>query len=88
MAQLQLDAAQIDRARASARKIAHQVFDGMHRRTTTTVERATLRLFGVDGVDENAVPLPHGHGVCTFTRAPSQITGADTPSIGMIAPDT
>ena len=59
MAQLQLDAAQIDRARASARKIAHQVFDGMHRRTTTTVERATVRLLGVDGVDENQVPLPN-----------------------------
>ncbi len=59
MAQLQLDPSQIDRARASARKIAHQVFDDMNRRTTTTVERATLRLMGVDGVDDNQIPLPN-----------------------------
>ncbi|MGQ0711516.1 MAG: lysine 5,6-aminomutase subunit alpha [Rhodoferax sp.] len=59
MAQLQLDPSQIDRARASARKIAHQVFDDMNRRTTTTVERATVRLLGVDGVDENQIPLPN-----------------------------
>ncbi len=59
MAQLQLDAAQIDRARTSARAIARQVFDTMNRRTTTTVERATVRLLGVDGVDENQIPLPN-----------------------------
>jgi beta-lysine 5,6-aminomutase alpha subunit len=59
MTQLTLDQAQIDRARDSARKIAHQVFDDMSRYTTTTVERATLRLMGVDGVDENQVPLPN-----------------------------
>jgi beta-lysine 5,6-aminomutase alpha subunit len=27
--------------------------------TTTTVERASLRLMGVDGVDDNQVPLPN-----------------------------
>lgn len=59
MPQLTLDSAQIDSARNSARKIAHQVFDDMNRYTTTTVERATLRLMGVDGVDENQVPLPN-----------------------------
>jgi beta-lysine 5,6-aminomutase alpha subunit len=59
MAQLHLDTSQIARARASARAIAHQVFDDMNRRTTTTVERATVRLLGVDGVDENQVPLPN-----------------------------
>ena len=59
MTQLQLDPAQIDRARQSARRIARCVFDQMSQYTTTTVERATLRLFGVDGVDENQVPLPN-----------------------------
>ena len=59
MTQLTLDQAQIDRARDSARKIAHQVFNDMSRFTTTTVERATLRLMGIDGVDENQVPLPN-----------------------------
>jgi len=59
MSQLQLDQAQIDRARDSARRIARQVFDEMAQFTTTTVERATLRLLGVDGVDDNQVPLPN-----------------------------
>ncbi len=59
MAHLQLDQARIDRARDSARRIAGRVFDDMDRSTTTTVERATLRLMGVDGVDENQVPLPN-----------------------------
>jgi beta-lysine 5,6-aminomutase alpha subunit len=59
MSHLQLDQTQIDRARASAQRIARQVFDDMSRFTTTTVERATVRLLGVDGVDENDVPLPN-----------------------------
>ena len=59
MSHLQLDGAQIARARASARQIAQRVFDAMQPYTTTTVERATLRLLGVDGVDENGVPLPN-----------------------------
>jgi len=59
MTQLQLDPAQIDRARDSARRIARQVFDEMSQFTTTTVERATLRLLGIDGVDENYIPLPN-----------------------------
>ncbi|MCX7173982.1 MAG: lysine 5,6-aminomutase subunit alpha [Proteobacteria bacterium] len=59
MTQLHLDQAQIDRARDSARRIAQRVYDEMSRFTTTTVERATLRLLGVDGVDENLVPLPN-----------------------------
>ena len=59
MSQLDLDQSQIDRARDSARRIARQVFDEMAPFTTTTVERATLRLLGVDGVDGNQVPLPN-----------------------------
>ena len=59
MAHLQLDAAQIARARDSARRIARQVFDESSAKTTTSVERATLRLMGIDGVDEHQVPLPN-----------------------------
>ena len=59
MPQLLLDQAQIERARESARRIAGRVFDDMSVFTTTTVERATLRLLGIDGVDENMVPLPN-----------------------------
>lgn len=59
MAQLQLDPARIARARESARRIARHVHEDASRKTTTTVERATLRLMGIDGVDENQVPLPN-----------------------------
>ena len=59
MAQLQLDPARIARARASAARIARRVHDECALKTTTTVERATLRLMGIDGVDENQVPLPN-----------------------------
>ena len=59
MTHLALDQAQIDRARDSARRIAHQVYEDMRRFTTTSVERATLRMMGLDGVDENQVPLPN-----------------------------
>ena len=59
MTQLHLDHAQIERARGAAQRIARQVCDEMNPFTTTTVERATLRLLGIDGVDENGVPLPN-----------------------------
>lgn len=59
MAQLRLDGASIARARESARRVARQVYDDMAAYTTTTVERATLRLLGVDGIDESQVPLPN-----------------------------
>ncbi len=59
MAHLQLDAARIASARDCARRIAQQVWREMQPCTTTTVERASLRLMGVDGVDDNQVPLPN-----------------------------
>jgi beta-lysine 5,6-aminomutase alpha subunit len=59
MAQLQLDAARIQRARDSARRIARRVYDESSTKTTVAVERATLRLMGIDGVDANQVPLPN-----------------------------
>jgi|GEM_PF-9001 len=59
MSHLNLDPTHIDRARASAKRIARQVADNMAAYTTTTVERATLRLLGVDGVDAHDVPLPN-----------------------------
>ena len=59
MTQLHLDQAQIERARGAAQRIARQVHDEMSPFTTTTVERATLRLLGIDDVDENGVPLPN-----------------------------
>lgn len=59
MGHLQLDQEQITRARASARRIAETIFEEMSHYTTTTVERATLRLLGLDGVDSSMVPIPN-----------------------------
>jgi len=93
MSHLQLDQAQIDRARESARRIARQVFEEMSQFTTTTVERATVRLLGVDGVDENQVPLPNRlvshlqaqgllqHGAAPVLAAAMQATGQTAQQI-------
>ena len=76
MPQLQLDQSQIERARESARRIARRVFDDMSVFTTTTVERATLRLLGIDGVDENFVPLPNRVNSQGKMRQPTAATAA------------
>ncbi len=56
---LHLDFSKVERARASARRIAldTQAFIDLH--TTVTVERAVCRLLGIDGVNESEVPLPN-----------------------------
>jgi len=59
MTHLHLDTTQIARARQAARTIAQQVHRDMSRFTTTSIERATLRLMGVDGVDADDVPIPN-----------------------------
>ncbi len=56
---LGLDVSKIDKARKLADKITADVFKYINRHTTTTIERATLRLFGVDGADSNGVPVPN-----------------------------
>jgi len=56
---LNLPAEQIERARALARRIAEPVHDFIARHTTVTVERATLRLLGADGVGPGEVPVPN-----------------------------
>ena len=59
MSKLTLDQTQIDAARSAAARIAAQVHAEAETRTTVAVERATLRLFGLDGVDAEYVPLPN-----------------------------
>ncbi|MGC9070155.1 MAG: lysine 5,6-aminomutase subunit alpha [Elusimicrobiales bacterium] len=56
---LALDLNKIDKARKLADKITSDVFKYINAHTTTTIERATLRLFGVDGADKNGVPVPN-----------------------------
>lgn len=57
MAQLKLDGTKIDQARAAAATIADQVTRELAPFTTVTVERAVCRLLGVDGLDDQGVPL-------------------------------
>ncbi len=59
MPHLKLDQSLVDEARASARHIVAPVIDYIGKHTTVAIERAALRLIGVDGVDENEVPLPN-----------------------------
>ena len=49
----------VEKARASAARVAEdtQAFIDLH--TTVTVERAVCRLLGIDGVDAEGVPLPN-----------------------------
>ncbi|NLW19802.1 MAG: D-lysine 5,6-aminomutase subunit alpha [Clostridiales bacterium] len=56
---LRLDAGSIARCRDDALRIASQVQEMIDLHTTVSVERAVLRLVGVDGVDAFEVPLPN-----------------------------
>ncbi len=59
MPHLKLDQGLVDEARSLAQQIVSPVIDHISGHTTVTIERATLRLIGVDGVDEADVPLPN-----------------------------
>ena len=56
---LDLDISKIDGCRECASQIANQIMQHVRGVTTTTCERAVLRLLGVDGVDRAGVPLPN-----------------------------
>ena len=56
---LGLDQRKVDRARQLARMIAEDVQSFADGYTTVAVERTICRLLGIDGVDENEVPLPN-----------------------------
>ena len=56
---LGLDQRKVDRARQLARAIAEDVQSFADGYTTVAVERTICRLLGIDGVDENEVPLPN-----------------------------
>ncbi len=56
---LGLDFARVDAAKQLAKNIADQVQEFVDGYTTVTVERTLCRLIGIDGVDENGVPLPN-----------------------------
>ena len=56
---LGLDQRKVDRARSLAKQIADDVQSFADGYTTVAVERTICRLLGIDGVDENQVPLPN-----------------------------
>ncbi|MCL6452740.1 MAG: lysine 5,6-aminomutase subunit alpha [Alicyclobacillus sp.] len=56
---LYLDPQLVARGRAAAGQIADDMDAFIRQRTTIAVERTALRLFGVDGVDADGVPLPN-----------------------------
>lgn len=59
MSKLNLDPLMIQRARSAAQDIARDMDGFIRARTTSALERTVLRLFGVDGADEEGVPLPN-----------------------------
>ncbi|MFH1583746.1 MAG: lysine 5,6-aminomutase subunit alpha, partial [Actinomycetota bacterium] len=59
MAKLILDKDMVKKARDYANRIASKVQNFIDKNTTTTIERATIRLLGVDGVNKDDVPLPN-----------------------------
>ncbi len=56
---LGLDFNKVDRAKGLAKDIATEVQTFVEAYTTVAVERTLCRLMGIDGVDENLVPLPN-----------------------------
>lgn len=54
---LSLDQTKIARARAAAARISADIHKFIAAHTTTAVERTVARLFGIDGVDSDGVPL-------------------------------
>ena len=56
---LGLDFKKVEHAKSLAKDIANEVQAFVESRTTVAVERTLCRLMGIDGVDENQVPLPN-----------------------------
>ena len=59
MANIPLDPKQIGRLKQLAKKIADQVQKFIVKHSSFSVERTVLRLYGVDGVDSDNIPLPN-----------------------------
>ena len=59
MSQLGLDASTINRVRGMAGNIVDDLAPLLKKHTTVTVERAVLRLMGLDGANEDEVPYPN-----------------------------
>lgn len=56
---LPLDESKVARARGLAGKVVQPLLEYFDRHSTIAIERAVLRLYGVDGVDRDEVPWPN-----------------------------
>ena len=59
MLSVTLDKKQVRKVRSLASGIAGDVQKLITKHSTVSVERATLRLYGVNGVDATGIPLPN-----------------------------
>ena len=59
MAQIQLNPDQVGRLKEMANEIADQVQSFISKHSSVSVERTVLRLYGVDGVNSNNIPIPN-----------------------------
>lgn len=59
MSKIRLDINKVDEARRKARLIAEDTQRFVERHTTVTVERTVSRLLGIDGINEEGIPLPN-----------------------------
>src|SRR5260370_20758644 len=59
MPHLKLDQSLVNEARTLAQHIVEPVIGYISAHTTVAIERTTLRLIGVDGINEEDVPLPN-----------------------------
>lgn len=93
MSKLGLDFEKVAQARKLAKNIADDVQGFVEQYTTVAVERTLCRLIGIDGVDENQVPLPNvvvdtlkdkgvlGEGVLFFIANAMMETGKNPQEI-------
>lgn len=58
-AKLKIESKTVNRCRQAAKEIADGIQIHIDKNTTTTVERTVARLMGIDGVDDQDVPLPN-----------------------------
>ena len=56
---LNLDFSVVEKARQFARDIANDTQRFIEKHTSVTIERTCARLLGIDGIDDNGVPLPN-----------------------------
>ena len=80
MSKLGLDPRAITKARAAAASVADEMDAFIRERSTVAVERTSLRLVGIDGVDADEVPLPNV--VVDSTRDAERLAGGNAHGLG------